>query len=172
MKKAIQFSALFGLLAVLCLIACEKVTDTPTANEGKVAQTITTPGEVSERGIQQPVPVCNCGVTVRLQASAGSPFPFGARVRIYKRSNCSDPLCTYLPTPVVTLTGTTPRTLPNVGCNSCYTAVGDYENIYPVDLIVTNINGPVNVGTIYDSDNVCHQTKSIQFSASATCDAN
>jgi hypothetical protein len=166
MKQVFSLLGGVSLLLCLCLFACQKTNDVPATDTPSVSN------EAVERGIQQPAPICNCGATVKLQAHPPFSFPVGAKVLIFKRNNCADPICTFNPIPVLTLTGTTPKSIPNVGCNTCYTAVGDYPNTFPVDVVVTNINGAVVVGTVSDSNHSCNGINSLAFSASGTCDAN
>jgi hypothetical protein len=166
MKQVFSLLGGVSFLLCLCLFACQKTNDAPATDTSSVST------EAAERGTPIPVPVCNCGATVKLQAHPPFALPSGVKVRIYKRNNCSDPICMYNPTPVLTLTTTAAKSIPNVGCNTCYTAVGDYPNWHPVDIVVTNINGAVNVGTVYDSGNICNGSSSLAFSASGTCDAN
>jgi hypothetical protein len=171
------FSLLGGttLLLCVCLFACQKANDTTPQSTDTATQTTdlsNTPSEeATERG-PSPASECGCGATVRLQATPGYPIPSGVKVRIYRRTNCSDATCTYNPIPVAILTGTKPVALADVSCLTCYTAVGDYSNWFPVDIVVSNINGPVLKGTVYDSNNNCNTTQSLAFSASGTCIAN
>lgn len=172
-KRIILFSAVC-LAASLLFWACEKNTDVPTQESTSFNET-----ETTDRGGGDPVPICNCSVTLKVTRLNGSPLPAGSVVTIRKRPNCSAPLCppdgtTY---PIVTtVTNSNTITFKGVGCLSCYTAIGtipDTQAPFQGKITITNINGSTVFSPLpFTDDGTCDGTNVLGFSASATCDAN
>ncbi len=169
-KRIILFSAVC-LAASLLFWACEKTTDVPTQESTSFHQ-----AETTERG-GDPVPVCNCGVTLKVTQLNGASLPAGSVVTIRRRPNCSAPLCppdgTTYPT-VITLTNSNTITMKGVGCLSCYTAIGtipDTQAPFQGKITITNVNGPTVFSPLnFTDDDTCNGTNVLGFSASATCD--